>query len=84
MLTVFNRCRLTAVDHDREVFALRRALAEEKIPCRVRVEEQFCNSHNRGAGMAALAGEKYKYIFFVRKQDLARACAVMERAIKSE
>ena len=79
MLTVFNRCRLAVVDNNGDLYALRQALSEAEIPYRVKVEEQFCNSHNRGAGIDALAGERYQYIIYVRKQDFERAKACAER-----
>ena len=73
MITVFHRSRLAAVDNDQDLFALRQALCEAGIPCKVKVDEQFNNAHNRGAGIAALAGEKYRYIIYVKKEDHERA-----------
>ena len=79
MLTIFNRCHLAVVDNNEDLFAIRQALSGAGIPCKVKVDEQFNNSHNRGAGIAALAGEKYRYIIYVKKQDYERAKACISR-----
>ena len=79
MLTIFNRCRLAVVDNNEDLFAIRQALSGAGIPCKVKVDEQFNNSHNRGAGIAALAGEKYRYIIYIKKQDYERAKACISR-----
>ena len=79
MITIFNRCRLTVADNNGDLFTIRQALTGVGIPCKVKVDEQFNNSHNRGAGIAALAGEKYRYIIYVKKQDYERAKACISR-----
>ena len=79
MLTIFNRCQLAVVDNNEDLFAIRQALSGAGIPCKVKVDEQFNNSHNRGAGIAALAGEKYRYIIYIKKQDYERAKACISR-----
>ena len=79
MITIFNRKALVTVDNNHDLYAIRQALVAANIPCKVKVDEQFNNSHNRGAGMAALAGEKYRYIIYVRRQDYPRALACMEK-----
>ena len=79
MITIFNRCQLTVADTNQDLFALRQALSGAGIPCKVKVDEQFNNSHNRGAGIAALAGEKYRYIIYIKKQDYERAKACISR-----
>jgi hypothetical protein len=79
MLTIFNRCHLAVVDNNEDLFAIRQALSGAGIPCKVKVDEQFNNSHNRGAGIAALAGEKYRYIIYIKKQDYERAKACISR-----
>ena len=79
MLTIFNRCQLTVADNNQDLFAIRQALSGAGIPCKVKVDEQFNNSHNRGAGIAALAGEKYRYIIYVKKQDYERAGALLRQ-----
>ena len=79
MLTIFNRCRLTVADNNGDLFTIRQALTGVGIPCKVKVDEQFNNSHNRGAGIAALAGEKYRYIIYIKKQDYERAKACISR-----
>lgn len=79
MLTIFNRCHLAVVDNNEDLFAIRQALSGVGIPCKVKVDEQFNNSHNRGAGIAALAGEKYRYIIYIKKQDYERAKACISR-----
>ena len=79
MLTIFNRCHLAVVDNNEDLFAIRQALTGAGIPCKVKVDEQFNNSHNRGAGIAALAGEKYRYIIYIKKQDYERAKACISR-----
>ena len=79
MLTIFNRCHLAVVDNNEDLFAIRQALSGAGIPCKVNVDEQFNNSHNRGAGIAALAGEKYRYIIYIKKQDYERAKACISR-----
>ena len=79
MLTIFNRCQLTVADNNQDLFAIRQALSGASIPCKVKVDEQFNNSHNRGAGIAALAGEKYRYIIYIKKQDYERAKACISR-----
>ena len=79
MLTIFNRCHLAVVDNNEDLFAIRQALSGVGIPCKVKVDEQFNNSHNRGAGIAALAGEKYRYIIYVKKQDYERAKACISK-----
>ena len=79
MITIFNRCRLAVVDNNEDLFAIRQALSGAGIPCKVKVDEQFNNSHNRGAGIAALAGEKYRYIIYIKKQDYERAKACISR-----
>ena len=73
MIAVFNRKALITVDNNQDLFTIRQALTGVGIPCKVKVDEQFNNSHNRGAGIAALAGEKYRYIIYVKKQDYERA-----------
>ena len=79
MITVFNRKALAAADNNEDLFAIRQALSGVGIPCKVKVDEQFNNSHNRGAGIAALAGEKYRYIIYVKKQDYERAGALLRQ-----
>ena len=79
MITIFNRCRLTVADNNGDLFTIRQALTGAGIPCKVKVDEQFNNSHNRGAGIAALAGEKYRYIIYIKKQDYERAKACISR-----
>ena len=79
MLTIFNRCHLAVVDNNEDLIAIRQALSGAGIPCKVKVDEQFNNSHNRGAGIAALAGEKYRYIIYIKKQDYERAKACISR-----
>ena len=79
MLTIFNRCHLAVVDNNEDLFAIRQALSGVGIPCKVKVDEQFNNSHNRGAGIAALAGEKYRYIIYIKKQDYERAKACISK-----
>ena len=79
MLTIFNRCQLTVADNNGDLFTIRQALTGVGIPCKVKVDEQFNNSHNRGAGIAALAGEKYRYIIYIKKQDYERAKACISR-----
>ena len=79
MLTIFNRCHLAVVDNNEALFAFRQALSGVGIPGKVKVDEQFNNSHNRGAGIAALAGEKYRYIIYIKKQDYERAKACISR-----
>ena len=79
MITIFNRCQLTVADNNQDLFAIRQALFGVGIPCKVKVDEQFNNSHNRGAGIAALAGEKYRYIIYIKKQDYERAKACISR-----
>ena len=79
MITIFNRCRLTVADNNGDLFTIRQALTGVGIPCKVKVDEQFNNSHNRGAGIAALAGEKYRYIIYIKKQDYERAKACISR-----
>ena len=79
MLTIFNRCQLTVADTNQDLFAIRQALSGVGIPCKVKGDEQFNNSHNRGAGIAALAGEKYRYIIYIKKQDYERAKACISR-----
>ena len=79
MITIFNRCRLTVADNNGDLFTIRQALTGVGIPCKLKVDEQFNNSHNRGAGIAALAGEKYRYIIYIKKQDYERAKACISR-----
>ena len=79
MITIFNRCRLTVADNNGDLYAIRQALADGGIPCKVQVDEQFNNSHNRAAGINALAGEKYRYIIFVAKNDYERAKACIAK-----
>ena len=79
MLTIFNRCQLAVADNNETLFAIRQALSGAGIPCKVKVDEQFNNSHNRGAGIAALAGEKYRYIIYIKKQDYERAKACISK-----
>ena len=79
MITIFNRCRLTVANNNGDLFTIRQALTGVGIPCKVKVDEQFNNSHNRGAGIAALAGEKYRYIIYIKKQDYERAKACISR-----
>ena len=79
MLTIFNRCHLAVVDNNEDLFAIRQALSGAGIPCKVKVDEQFNNYHNRGAGIAALAGEKSRYIIYIKKQDYERAKACISR-----
>ena len=79
MITIFNRCRLTVADNNGDLFTIRQALTGVGIPCKVKVDEQFNNSHNRGADIAALAGEKYRYIIYIKKQDYERAKACISR-----
>ena len=79
MLTIFNRCQLAVADNNETLFAIRQALTGAGIPCKVKVDEQFNNSHNRGAGIAALAGEKYRYIIYIKKQDYERAKACISK-----
>ena len=79
MLTVFNRRCLTVADNNEDLFAIRQALGAAGIPCKVKVDEQFNNSHNRGAGIAALAGEKYRYVIYVSRQNYPHALACMKK-----
>ena len=84
MLTILGRCRLAVVDNNKDLFAIRQALGVAGIPCKVKVDEQFNNAHNRGAGIAALAGERYRYIIYVKKQDYDRAWEVQAQVKEKE
>ena len=79
MLNVFNSRRLTVVHTDKDVFPIKQALKKAGIPCKVMVRETFTNSFNRGAGMEALASEKYRYMIYVPKQDYERAMACIAK-----